>query len=392
MFDAYRSEGHPEISKETGITGVALILTLSTLRVPESFPLDAMHLFYQGVVSRVLVPLLSGTFWKDPPSNDDDGMKVPNPVWARMGRDLADGKKMTPSIYGRYPKNIDIHASKYKAEDWANFLHHYSLPLFKDNIQDDVFIMWNEFAMGTLLATQTEITPSDIDDAETAFATFLNCYYQKVYQRRRDRLAACTYTVHALSHVSQCMRWWGPLSITWQFASERFCGLVISRCKSRVYAAANIHELLKLRAALQAVSRTPNSGISLQNKSHLDDVHSGLLHTTKDLRFLPPKRLYDIQDDAEFDALRSTLAKQLQLRPEDVQIDDDMLSSMYRWDRMSLNGITIGSKSSRFSKRAISRENYFVRIRHQNQQRNTRYTYRDVYAEVFHYLEIKLFP
>ena len=124
-----------------------------------------------------------------------------------MGRDLADGKKMTPSIYGRYPKNIDIHASKYKAEDWANFLHHYSLPLFKDNIQDDVFIMWNEFAMGTLLATQTEITPSDIDDAETAFATFLNCYYQKVYQGRRDRLAACTYTVHAHSHVSQCMRW-----------------------------------------------------------------------------------------------------------------------------------------------------------------------------------------
>ena len=124
---------------------------------------------------------------------------------------------------------------------------------------------------GMLLATQTEITPSDIDDAETAFATFLNCYYQKVYQRRWDRLAACTYTVHALSHVSQCMRWWGPLSITWQFASEHFCGLVISRCKSRVYAAANIHEILKVRAALQAIARTPNSGISLQNKSHLDE-------------------------------------------------------------------------------------------------------------------------
>ena len=101
-----------------------------------------------------------------------------------MGRDLADGKKMTPSIYSRYPKNIDIHVSKYKAEDWANFLYHYSLPLFKDNIQDDIFIMWNEFTMGMLLATQTEIMPSDIDDAETAFATFLNCYYQKVYQRR----------------------------------------------------------------------------------------------------------------------------------------------------------------------------------------------------------------
>ena len=46
---------------------------------------------------------------------------------------------MTPSVYGRYPKNIEKHPEKYKAEDWANFLHHYSLPLFKDNISDDVF-------------------------------------------------------------------------------------------------------------------------------------------------------------------------------------------------------------------------------------------------------------
>ena len=84
---------------------------------------------------------------------------------------------MTPSVYGRYPKNIDIHTGKYKVEDWANFLHHYSIPLFKDNMLDDTFIIWNKFIMGTLLATKTEITSLDIDDAETAFATFMNCYY-----------------------------------------------------------------------------------------------------------------------------------------------------------------------------------------------------------------------
>src|SRR5437762_13055601 len=65
---------------------------------------------------------------------------------------------------------------------------------------------------------------------------------------------------------------------------------------------------------------------------------------------------------------------------------------MCRWNRMAINGITISSKSSRYSRRDICRENCFVRSRHQNQQQNTRYTYRDVYAEVFHYLEIKLFP
>ena len=30
----------------------------------------------------------------------------------QMGKDLANGKKMILSVYSRYPKNIDLHASK----------------------------------------------------------------------------------------------------------------------------------------------------------------------------------------------------------------------------------------------------------------------------------------
>ena len=72
------------------MTGVALILTLATLQVPESFLLDVMHLFYQGIVSKVLVPLFADKFWKDlPRDSDEDGMRVPRPIWSRMGRDLA---------------------------------------------------------------------------------------------------------------------------------------------------------------------------------------------------------------------------------------------------------------------------------------------------------------
>src|SRR5947207_511412 len=57
---------------------------------------------------------------------------------------------------------------------------------------------------------------------------------------------------------------------------------------------------------------------------------------------------------------------------------------------MTLEGITIGSRSSRSNKLAVSRENYFVRIWHENQQRNVQYTYRDAHAEILHYLEINL--
>ena len=81
---------------------------------------------------------------------------------------------------------------------------------------------------------------------------------------------------------------------------------------------------------MQAVFRTPNSEINLQNKSHLDDLNCSLHYAAKDLQFLLPKRVYNIQDDAESDALRSILTKQLQLHPEEIQIDGDILDSMYQ--------------------------------------------------------------
>ena len=71
------------------MTRIVLILTLPTFLVPESFPLDVIHLFYQSVVSRVLVPLMAGKFWKDLlRDSDEDGMQVLRPIWSCMGRDL----------------------------------------------------------------------------------------------------------------------------------------------------------------------------------------------------------------------------------------------------------------------------------------------------------------
>ena len=92
----------------------------------------------------------------------------------------------------------------------------------------------------------------------------------------------------------------------------------------------------------------------------------------------------------ELEALKSIIMKELQKHAEDVTVDSEILHSIYSWDRMKLEGVTIGSSSSGFSDRAVSRENYFIRIRHQNQQRNRLYTYRDKYAKVIHYLELRL--
>jgi len=41
--------------------------------------------------------------------------------------------------------------------------------------------MWNQLAMGVIIAMKMEVNASDITNVETAFATFLYTYYRKVY-------------------------------------------------------------------------------------------------------------------------------------------------------------------------------------------------------------------
>jgi len=165
-----------------------------------------------------------------------------------------------------------------------------------------VFEAWKHFAYGATLSTKIEIDEHDIAGAETAFVTFLTWYYKTVYQRKRKRLAACTYTMHALCHISICMKWWGPLSNVWQFAGERFCGLCVSRCKSRAYASSNIHQIIITHLGLQALMKTADSGIHLRNirlHSPLDCLHHKM---RLNLSFLSPKRfINDIGNTSAFD-------------------------------------------------------------------------------------------
>ena len=83
-----------DYSKKTGINGFPAILKLTTLRVPESFPLDIMHLLYQGVISRVLMPLFAGNFWKEgSPFNHSDRGKTPCQIQSEGSCAIKDNRK-----------------------------------------------------------------------------------------------------------------------------------------------------------------------------------------------------------------------------------------------------------------------------------------------------------
>src|SRR5947207_14141631 len=86
------------------------------------------------------------------------------------------------------------------------------------------------------------------------------------------------------------------------------------------------------------------------------------------------------------------MTNNLQLQIDEVVLDNYLLASIKQWERILLEDITIGSTCSRQSKHTVARENYFIRIQHQNQSSNRQYTYSDIYGELNHYLEFILLP
>src|SRR5436309_14028957 len=112
IMNTYLAKRDPSLATELDVNSLTHILDLPTLQVPESFPLDGMHLFYQGVVARVLVKQLNDTFWKEGSlmnrsdhgksqtqinrekqaaarknkqwiEPDNDGMKIPDKIWVQ---------------------------------------------------------------------------------------------------------------------------------------------------------------------------------------------------------------------------------------------------------------------------------------------------------------------
>ena len=114
----------------------------------------------------------------------------------------------------------------------------------------------------------------------------------------------------------------GPLNNVWQFAGERFCGLCVSRCKSRAYASSNIYQIIITHLGLQALMKTADSGIHLRNiqlHSPLDCLHHKM---RLNLSFLSPKRfINDIGNTSAFDTEFLTALRKFYAKRQGVSLD-----------------------------------------------------------------------
>jgi len=85
-----------ELAKVYGIKGVLLLSTLSSLRFPQSFPYNFMHLVWENLIPNLVL------FWSGHFKGMDEGQPyVLDPhIWQVIGSTSAEASKTIPLSFG----------------------------------------------------------------------------------------------------------------------------------------------------------------------------------------------------------------------------------------------------------------------------------------------------
>ncbi len=159
-----------------GINGQSILFELSSTKFLKSFPIDIMHLLYENI-PQYMFKHWSGTFYKSK-ENPIDEYFISKNVWSEIGKRMQESRKMMPTHFGRPPRNIHTHHNGFKAEEWANWIILYSLPLLKNHLSPKVLNGWRLFVDLVRLCQKRIISNEDINEIQNLASTFYK-YYER---------------------------------------------------------------------------------------------------------------------------------------------------------------------------------------------------------------------
>ena len=115
---------------------MSILFELESIDFPRSFPIDIIHLFFKNVAPQMF-KLWSNQFFKEDSLNNlSFPFILPKSSWEEIGQIMKKNKKNIPLEFGRPPRCIFKHHAGYKAEEWANWIILYSVPLLKHYMQN----------------------------------------------------------------------------------------------------------------------------------------------------------------------------------------------------------------------------------------------------------------
>jgi len=288
-----------ELSKAYGIKGVPLLSALGSLRFPQSFPYDFMHLIWENLIPNLVL------FWSGNYKGMDEGQPyvlAPN-IWQVVGATSANATKMIPLLFGASIPNPAKDSSYFTSSTWSVWSLFIAPTVLQHRFPDEHYYKHFCSLIRVLnLCLQFEISKEEINEIESGIRKWVVDYERCIppsisknskagsihasslyYQHKSKRLPACPLTIHALLHIPDQIRWMGPCWTTWAFPIKRQCRYFQRSIHSRRNPYANMSQHLTDLSQLQQVKilynltdeqlRKPPKHPSLQMK-RLEDCKS----------------------------------------------------------------------------------------------------------------------
>lgn len=241
---------------ETGLCKQTIFSGLhSSLGIPNSFPLDIMHLINLNDPD-LLLGLWRGTIKVYPPDNQElwTWRVLVGDVWQAHGKTVALATPFIPSSFGRAPRNpAEKINSGYKAWEFQIYLIGLGPALLRHILPRDYWLNYCKYVSGIRLLQQRTLSPADLQRGHKLLYEFTQEFEELYYQRRADRIHFVRQSIHLLNHLASETVRIGPLSCYSQWTIETAIGNLGAEIRQDRNPYANIAQRGVLRAQLNSI-------------------------------------------------------------------------------------------------------------------------------------------
>ena len=129
-------------------------------------------------------------------------------------------KTLVPSDIGRIPHKIESSFYHFTADQYKNWVLHYSIICLHGLLSHDHMECWRLFVSACRLLCRPVISRDEVNQADTLLLQFC----QRIEQLFGKEII--TPNMHMCCHLKECILDYGPLNHFWLFAFERFNGIL----------------------------------------------------------------------------------------------------------------------------------------------------------------------
>jgi hypothetical protein len=280
-----------------GISRKSILMELSSLHFPLSFPPDMMHCILQNLLKQIhelwggnlkeqagvgLVVDLQIDLDEDGEGNDDGSTEeggsqpsrsapslecvIPKEKWKAIA-DIGEASRSTiPYLLGTGPRRIDTRWRSFKAMEWREWLCRDAVPIISGIVDDPRFkpylVHFVLLKRIFLISTKFTITRQELAQLDLDCKAFVSKWHELYYQNDSALMRNCRVNLHVLLHLRMAppskghkrsnlycftakqIASLGPAGGWWAFPMERYIGTL----KSMVNLMSNIDGNLANRA------------------------------------------------------------------------------------------------------------------------------------------------